>query len=53
MIAFLEQFPAVVQALFGTLFTWALTALGAAGVFLKKEINHQLLDTMLGFAGAS
>ncbi len=51
MIAFLEQFPAVVQALFGTLFTWALTALGAAGVFLKKEINHQLLDTMLGFAG--
>lgn len=51
MIAFLEQFPPVIQALFGTLFTWAMTALGAAGVFLKKEVNHQLIDFMLGFAG--
>ena len=51
MIAFLEQFPPVIQALFGTLFTWAMTALGAAGVFLKKEVDHKLLDFMLGFAG--
>jgi ZIP family zinc transporter len=50
MIAFLEQFNPVVQALFGTFFTWGLTALGAAGVFLSKEIDRKLLDGMLGFA---
>ncbi len=50
MIAFFSQFSPVVQALFGTLFTWGVTALGAAGVFLSKEINRKLLDGMLGFA---
>lgn len=40
----------VVQALIATLFTWGLTALGAAGVFIAREINRKLLDTMLGFA---
>ncbi len=50
MIAFLEQFGPVVQALFATIFTWGLTALGAAGVFLSKEISRKLLDGMLGFA---
>lgn len=51
MIAFLGQFSPVVQALFGTLFTWAVTALGAATVFMTKEINRKLLDFLLGFAG--
>jgi ZIP family zinc transporter len=50
MIAFLEQFSPVIQALFGTLFTWGVTAIGAAGVFLSKEISRKLLDGMLGFA---
>ena len=50
MIAFLEQFSPVIQALFATFFTWGLTALGAAGVFLSKEISRKLLDGMLGFA---
>lgn len=50
MIAFFAQYGPVVQALFGTLFTWGVTALGAAGVFLSKEINRKLLDGMLGFA---
>ena len=40
----------IVQALLATLFTWACTALGAAGVFLAKEINRKVLDAMLGFA---
>jgi ZIP family zinc transporter len=40
----------VVQALLGTLFTWGVTALGAAIVFFFKEINRQVLDGMLGFA---
>lgn len=40
----------ILQALIATLFTWGLTALGAAGVFLSKTINRKLLDMMLGFA---
>ncbi|MDR2745863.1 MAG: ZIP family metal transporter [Treponema sp.] len=41
----------VVQALIATLFTYALTALGAATVFFFKSINRRVLDGMLGFAG--
>lgn len=51
MIAFFSQFHPVLQALIGTLFTWGVTALGAAGVFLSKEISRKVLDAMLGFAG--
>ncbi len=40
----------VVQALLGTLFTYGMTALGAAGVFLSRQINRRVLDAMLGFA---
>ncbi|KPJ87308.1 MAG: dihydroorotate dehydrogenase [Spirochaetes bacterium DG_61] len=40
----------VLQALLGTLFTWFLTACGAAAVFVTKKINRKVLDTMLGFA---
>jgi ZIP family zinc transporter len=40
----------VLQALSGTMFTWFLTALGAAVVFLKRDMSRKLLDTMLGFA---
>ena len=50
MIAFFEQFSPVIQSLFGTLFTWGVTALGAAGVYLSTEISRKLLDAMLGFA---
>lgn len=50
MITFLEQFSPLVQALFGTFFTWGMTALGAAGVFLSREISRKVLDGMLGFA---
>ena len=50
MIAFFEQFNPVIQSLFGTLFTWGVTALGAAGVYLSKEISRKVLDGMLGFA---
>ncbi len=51
MITVLSGLPPVVQALLGTLFTWSVTALGAATVFMTKEVNRKLLDTMLGFAG--
>jgi len=50
MIEFLEQFNPVIQTLFGTGFTWLMTALGAAVVFLAKDIPKRVLDGMLGFA---
>lgn len=40
----------VLQALVATIFTWGLTALGAALVFLTKGFNRKFLDMMLGFA---
>lgn len=41
----------VLQALLATLFTWGVTALGAAAVFLPIRLSRKLLDGMLGFAG--
>ncbi|MFA5470467.1 MAG: ZIP family metal transporter [Acholeplasmataceae bacterium] len=40
----------VVQALLGTLFTWGLTAAGAALVYFFKTINRNVFNLMLGFA---
>lgn len=40
----------VTAALIATLFTWGVTALGAALVFFFKSIKRSLLDGMLGFA---
>ncbi len=50
MLTFLEQFNPVVQTLFGTGFTWFMTAAGASVVFLVKGVNRKLNDGMLGFA---
>jgi len=38
------------QALLGTLFTWGLTAVGAALVFFFKTIERNVFNLMLGFA---
>jgi len=51
LIEFLSRFHPVVQALLATGFTWAMTAVGAAVVFVVREVNRRLLDAMLGFAG--
>ncbi len=51
MLSFLEGFSHVTQALIATCFTWGVTALGAASVFLFKNISKKVLDGMLGFAG--
>lgn len=40
----------ILQALLATLFTWGVTALGAALVFFFKNLNRKVLDSMLGFA---
>ncbi|MEI3614418.1 ZIP family metal transporter [Pseudogracilibacillus sp. SO30301A] len=51
MIELFVTLSPVTQALIGTLFTWGMTALGAALVFTTKTMNEKLLDGMLGFAG--
>ncbi|MBN2163287.1 MAG: ZIP family metal transporter [Pontiellaceae bacterium] len=40
----------VLQALLATLFTWGVTALGAAPVFFARTINQKLMDGLLGLA---
>jgi ZIP family zinc transporter len=39
-----------VQAFIATLFTWGMTALGAAVVFFFRTVERRLLDAALGFA---
>jgi len=51
MLTQLENLSPVTQALLATLFTWGVTAAGAATVFLFKSINRKILDFMLAFAG--
>lgn len=51
IIEFIRQFNPVVQALIATVFTWLVTALGAALVFFFKRFNRRALDTLFGFAG--
>lgn len=50
MVEWFSNFSPVTQALFGTLFTWGVTALGASLVFFFKSINKTVLNGMLGFA---
>lgn len=50
MVEVFENLHPVLQAFLATCFTWGLTALGAAGVFIAKDINKRILDGMLGFA---
>ena len=46
----LLDFNPVLLALFATLFTWLITALGSSMVFFFKTINKRILNSMLGFA---
>lgn len=50
MFTYLQSLPAVIQALAGGLFTWGVTALGAALVFFFRSIDKRMLNGMLGFA---
>jgi len=50
MTDFFQNLHPVLQALFATLFTWMLTALGSAGVLIFRDVNRKTLDGMLGFA---
>ena len=48
--AWLSTVNPVWLALIATCFTWGVTALGAAMVFLFKTVDRRVLDAMLGFA---
>lgn len=50
MLNWFIDLPPHVQALLATLFTWAVTALGAALVFVFKRVSRAVMDAMLGFA---
>jgi ZIP family zinc transporter len=45
------SFHPVYQALLAGLFTWFVTAIGAASVFFARRVNRRVLDGMLGFSG--
>jgi len=44
------SWPPVLQALVASLFTWGVTALGAAVVFFVRDVRRSVLDASLGFA---
>lgn len=50
MVDWFFRLHPVIQALLAAMFTWGVTALGAAAVFFFKELNRRMLDGMLGFA---
>ena len=50
MIDWLLTQPIWLLALYGGLFIWGATALGAASVFFFKKMNNELYALMLGFA---
>jgi ZIP family zinc transporter len=50
MPVWLSEANALTQAFVAGLFTWLLTALGAAVVFVQRKPSPGLLDAMLGFA---
>ena len=51
VITYLETINPILAALYATIFTWSVTALGAAVVFFFKKENKTVLDGMLGFTG--
>lgn len=50
MIDTLAGLHPVLQALLATGFTWGVTALGAALVFVTRQVDQRVLDSMSGFA---
>jgi len=50
VFGFFHGLPPSLQALVATLFTWLMTALGAAAIFLSRQPSRKAQDGMLGFA---
>ncbi|HEU0137830.1 MAG TPA: ZIP family metal transporter, partial [Flavobacterium sp.] len=51
VLDYFESINPILAALYATLFTWFLTALGASIVFFFRDMNRKVLDGMLGFTG--
>ncbi|HSI75167.1 MAG TPA: hypothetical protein VK957_04720, partial [Lunatimonas sp.] len=51
VVSYFESIDPILAALYATLFTWIITALGAGCVFFFKQMNNNTLDGMLGFTG--
>ncbi|GIV44172.1 MAG: ZIP family metal transporter [Bacteroidia bacterium] len=51
LIQYFESISPILGAFYATIFTWLVTAMGAAFVFFFKELNRKWLDGMLGFTG--
>ena len=51
IVQFFESLDPVLGALYASLFTWGITALGASMVFFVKTMNRAVLDGLLGFTG--
>jgi len=51
VIEYFESIDPILAAFYATLFTWAMTALGAGLVFFFKKMNRAFFDGMLGFTG--
>lgn len=51
IIGYLSGINPVLAALYATLFTWFLTAMGASVVLFFKTMSRAFLDGMLGFTG--
>ncbi len=50
MIDYLKDLNPVLLAFIATMFTYSVTAIGAALVFIFKKVNKNVMDAMLGFA---
>ncbi len=50
LIEWFQDLSSIHQAFLATCFTWFVTALGSAMVFMFKSLNRKILDIMLGFA---
>ena len=50
MINFFQELSPVMQAFLATLFTWAVTMLGASIVFFFREVKKGIMDALLGFS---
>lgn len=50
MFSFFLDLSPVIQALIATIFTWAVTMLGASIVFFFREVKKSIMDALLGFS---
>ncbi len=50
LLEFFQQYNVIIQALIATLFTWFVTAAGAATVLFTRRFNQKIMDGMLGLS---